>query len=62
MNKENIEYFKEVFGIDLENRPKKQVQLILDKIEEDLSQRLREAERKNLELEKELLDLIKEVE
>ncbi len=62
MNIDDIEYFKKVFGIDLNNRPKEEVQKILDNIEEELNKRLLEAERKNLELEKEIIDLMKEVE
>ena len=59
MNKEDIEYFKNTFNIDFENKSEEEIEKYLDLIEKDLNEKLIKAQKENLELEKQLIDLLK---
>ena len=58
MNQEDIEFFRSTFNVDLANKSNEEIEILLNKIEEDLNMKLLKAQKENLELEKELLDLM----
>ncbi len=58
MNQEDIEFFRSTFNVDLANKSNEEIEVLLNKIEEDLNMKLLKAQKENLELEKELLDLM----
>ena len=61
LNQEDIEYIKNTFNVDLSNKSEDEINIILEKIENDLNQKIVEAQKENLRLEKEIIQLMSEI-
>ena len=58
MSEEDIKYFKETFNIDFRNKSDEEIEIILDALEKKLNEELITIQKENLNLEKELLEMM----
>lgn len=55
---EDIEYFKTNFNVDLTNKTEEEIDACLEDIENNLNKKIYEAQKENLQLEKEIIQLM----
>lgn len=60
ISKEDLEYFKTNFNIDFTNMPADQMEKILGDIEDELNKKINQAQKENLELEKEIIAIMQD--
>ncbi len=60
ISKEDLEYFKTNFNIDFTNMPVDQMEKILDDIKDELNKKINQAQKENLELEKEIIAIMQD--
>ena len=58
MSEEDIKYFKETFNIDFRDKSDEEIEIILDALEKKLNEELITIQKENLNLEKELLEMM----
>ncbi len=58
---DDIEYFKNNFNIDLTNKTEEEIEVCLEEIEENLNRKIIEAQKENLQLEKEIIQIMNEM-
>ena len=58
---DDIEYFKNNFNIDLTNKTEEEIEVCLEEIEENLNRKIIEAQKENLQLEKEIIQILNEM-